>query len=129
MLRTLLTLAVFISLNAFAAKPDVESLSGVSAYNTKGAVTAWGGMAGSCTGDGSAVCNSCAQVPTCANGEICACNTARIYDGLVLRVNTKSGSHPLVAQAAASSTGTGTDLLGLNSGTNFIDIPWSTVCQ
>ncbi|MBX3020815.1 MAG: hypothetical protein KF799_04000 [Bdellovibrionales bacterium] len=134
MLRALLLGLTIYSFSALAAAPAIDTVGGASNYVTTGAVTIYGGIAGSCTGsDTSLTCNSCDVTPSCTNAPLCPCNTARIWDGMVVRINLKTdnaNTYNAVAQVASGTTGTGTDFPPLtpNNGGRFIDFYWSNIC-
>lgn len=118
----------------FAAGPSVQSFTGVSNSTTTGTITAWGGVAGTCSAaDGTQTCNSCevAQL-TCTTAPLCACNPARIYDDLVVRVNLQRPSGVTGNARAREESGnsefpvvSGTE----NNGGDYIAFRWGDICN
>ncbi|MGE0526973.1 MAG: CFI-box-CTERM domain-containing protein [Bdellovibrionales bacterium] len=120
--------------SAWAAGPSITSVSGASASTLTGTPTILGGAAGTaCTGAStSETCNNCtiAQM-TCATAAsgLCPCNTARIYAGLILRLELKP-PEDVTGNAVAMNSATSaavTRATFTNNG-SFIDFYWSDLC-
>lgn len=101
--RCLLSLVLLASPLAWAAGPTITSVSGASGTSnigtdstttTTGTVTVFGGLAGNaCVGtDNYSTCDSCSQNVTCSTQPLCACNKARIYDNLYVRLYLQNAS-------------------------------------
>lgn len=137
MFRLFAPIALFLSLSAHAAVPAVDTVGGASNYTTTGTVTIYGGLAGDCTGtDTSLVCNSCttAGVATCgANAPFCPCNSARIWDGLIVRINLKAvanNTYNAVAQlASGNNTNTNFPAVTPLNGGSYINFRWTDICN
>lgn len=133
-----LAVSIFTSPSLFAASLTVASVTGSSAteVSANGTTTIWGGLGGddcSMTADGKTTCNSCSsRVTSCPQSQpLCACNTNRIYNSLVLRINLKKSAKTLGNAIVMLNSGTGTSTLlpitGQNNG-DFVDFTWSTLC-
>lgn len=139
-------LASVISLGASLSHADlaaksllVESVVGASAAqlsNAKTMVTILGGLAGgdcSVLADGRKTCDSCSsRVTSCgANQPFCSCNTTRIYNNLVVRINLKKTAKSAGNALALVMTSTHSFYLlpvTANNGAEFIDFTWTSLC-
>ncbi len=135
----ILTLLLFTT-NVWGAGPVITSISGVSSYNLTGTPTIFGGLGGTaCTDAGAAniaTCNSCqtSVTPACgtagANTPLCACNEARVYDGLHVRITvqdtTPTGNVRI--QLVPPAGGTAGTVVARSAGNNFAEIWWSDIC-
>jgi len=102
-------------------------------------VTVWGGTAGlACTGsDQYSTCDSCKTTTTCADttgdtqGPLCSCNTARIYDNLVLVLTVAGGDgHTLRAQATNAVAGqTNSTFPTVNASGSSVSVRWGDLCS
>lgn len=114
--------ALGLSLPAFAAKPVITAISGVSNANLTGTVTAFGGFAGTpCNGvDINTPCDNCAA------GALATCNTKRAYHDLLFRVTaTKTDAGNLIMVKTSDNTAISV------SPHNATDVsaPWIAVCR
>ena len=134
-----------------ATGPTILSVSGASGFNATGP-TIFAGLAGPSTPgpDQYTPGNSCAGTPTCTKAStfLCPCNTARIYDSLILTIGlqnptataangttttpTTSGNAYVTATAsgtATTTTGGNVTLQPMNNGGSSVSMPWSTLCS
>lgn len=118
---TILICVLALSPNAFADKPVITAITGVSNANLTGTITAYGGFAGTaCTGvDINTPCDNCAA------GALLACNTLRAYNGLLFRVTaTKTDAGNLII--VKTSDNTAISVSPHNS--SNVSAPWSAIC-
>lgn len=128
-----LSSSLFWSSSAFALA--VTGVSGSSNYSTTGTVKIYGGLAGAnCSSAASSnvsTCNSCeASFLTCTTTPLCACNTARIYDGLILTINLrKNEAGSANAIVTKASDGTALNLTSVSNGGSSVSLTWFTICS
>lgn len=116
------------SLSAWGAPPTVSGVAGASNYIASGTPTIYGGVSGTdCSASASSnlsTCSSCAQTLT-------ACNTNRIYDNLVLRINlthADAGNGLLAKSDGTVQSNLQVTSPGSNNG-DFVDIKWQSICS
>lgn len=130
-----------------AAGPTVTAVAGASNSTLTGTITIFGGLGGSSTScsapDTYTTCNSCnttsMAATACATSPRCACNTNRIYDGLIMTIsfsnstkdangNVTTTNGPILVTTSAATT---TPISGFTSDPNgaFVQVSWSTICS
>ena len=132
----ILLVSLFVVSNqGFAQAPQITAVSGASRVELTGTVAIYGGLAGSvCSSSTTATCNNCsttemasdAGCTTPADG-VCACNTARINDSLILTITATRPSGATGPLRLAEDT---TVLDRITTGTNndSVDIDWIRLC-
>lgn len=111
----------------------VTSVSGASAYNLTSAVTVTGGVAGAdCSASApnwGSTCDSCAREHLiCPTSPLCACNTKRIYDSLILTLNLQSeqpGANAIVFDPVRRVS---IPLVSSGNKGQFVSLRWAELC-
>jgi hypothetical protein len=139
---------LMMTLPAWAATgPTITSVSGASGFSGTGTPTIFGGLAGDATGtDPYTPANSCVGTMSCTRSatHLCPCNTARIFNSLILTIGlqnpaaanggaaTTVGSAYVTASSTSGTTSSSGQTVNLqppqNGGTS-VSMPWSTLCS
>lgn len=120
----IVTLVLFVSVEAFAAAPTITGGGGYSNFTSTGTPVFYGGIAGTTpTGNGTDVVDTCI-----ANGQsLTACNKASIYGSLALRVTaTHTDAGNLLISKSADRVAL-TAAAGPNS--DYAAVTWNTLCN